>query len=505
MILLGDRPLTLAEVERVARESVPVAVGSDSLARMKRSRAVIDAAVREGRVVYGVTTGFGELKDRHIPLEQVRALQVNLLRSHRAGVGRPASRETVRAMLLLRAASLAHGFSGCRPELVDALLALLERDVTPVVPLQGSVGASGDLAPLAHLAAVLIGEGEAWLGGQRMPGALALRGAGLQPLALEAKEGLALVNGTQLSTAVLALACLDARRVWEAAVGAAALSTEVLLGSLQPARAEVQSLRPYAGAVETARRLRAYAQESALVASHKDCGRVQDAYTLRCAPQVLGASWDAIEHVERQIEVEINSVNDNPLVFPETGDVVSAGLFHAQPVALAADYLKIAVAEIASLSERRIDRLLDARVSELPAVLAEQPGLESGYMMAQYTAAALVSENKVYAHPASVDSIPTGAGIEDHVSMAPIAARHAHAVVENAARVVALELLCGCRALEFRRPLTAGRGSERLYGAIRRIAGTPEGDRPLDAPCEAVAGWVLSRAPARLAEEVLRS
>lgn len=505
MILLGDRPLTLAELEQVARGSATVTVGSESLARMKKSRAVIDGAVREHRVIYGVTTGFGELKDRHIPPDQVRELQVNLLRSHRAGVGRPASRETARAMLLLRAASLAQGFSGCRVELVEALLALLERDVTPVVPLQGSVGASGDLAPLAHLAAVLVGEGEAWLADKRMPAGLALRGAGLQPITLEAKEGLALINGTQLSTALLALACLDARRVWEAAVAAAALSTEVLLGSFQPARAEVQSLRPYPGAIEAARRLRAYAQDSALVASHHDCGRVQDAYSLRCAPQVLGASWDALDHVRRQVEVEINSVNDNPLVFPETGEVVSAGLFHAQPMALAADYLKIAVAEIASLSERRTDRLLDARVSGLPPVLAANPGLESGYMMAQYTAAALVSENKVLAHPASVDSIPTGAGIEDHVSMAPIAARHARAVVENTARVVALELLCACRALEFRRPLTAGRGSERLYAAVRRIAAAPEGDRPIDGPCEAVAGWVLSKATERLAEEVLTS
>jgi histidine ammonia-lyase len=414
-------------------------------------------------------------------------------------------------MLLLRAASLAHGHSGVRPELVDSLLALLERGVTPIVPVQGSVGASGDLAPLAHLAAVLVGEGEAWLGNpadpaaSRMPAAMALRGAGLQPVVLEAKEGLALINGTQLSTAIAALACVDAQRLWEAAVGTAALSIEVLLGSFQPAREDVQALRPYRGAIEAAARLRAYSEESALVASHADCGRVQDAYSLRCAPQVLGASRDAIEHVADQLEIEINGVNDNPLVFPGSGETVSAGLFHAQPVALAADYLKIAVAEIASLSERRTDRLLDARVSELPAVLAEHPGLESGYMMAQYAAAALVSENKTLCHPASVDSIPTGAGLEDHVSMAPIAARHARQVVDNAAHVVALELLCACRALEFRRPLKAGLGSERLYGAIRRLVPAPEGDRPLSEPCEVVARWVLSHEPARLAEEVLSS
>ena len=505
MIELGALPLTLDDVVRVAREREPVRLGAAARVQMARSRAVVETVVREGRAVYGVTTGFGELKERRIPEEQVRRLQINLLRSHCAGVGPPAGRDVVRVMLLLRAASLARGFSGCRPELVEGLLALLERDVTPVVPLKGSVGASGDLAPLAHLASVLTGEGEAWLEDQRMPAALALRGAGLQPLELEAKEGLALINGTQLSTALLALACADGRRVWEAGVAVAALSTEVLLASIRPAGEAVQALRPYRGALEAARRVRAYAAESALVASHANCGRVQDAYSLRCVPQVMGATWDALDHVERQLEIEINSVNDNPLVFADSGDVVSAGLFHAQPVALAADYLKIAVAEVASMSERRIDRLLDARESELPPVLAAEPGLESGFMMAQYTAAALVSENKVLAHPASVDSIPTGSGLEDHVSMAPIAARHARDVVENAAWVVALELLCACRALEFRRPLTAGSGSERLYGAVRRLVPAPDGDRPLSDACETVARWVLSRAPERLAEEVLNA
>ena len=279
----------------------------------------------------------------------------------------------------------------------------------------------------------------------------------------------------------------------------------MLLGSFQPAREDVQALRPYPGALETARRLRAYSAGSALVASHRDCGRVQDAYSLRCVPNVMGAVWDALVHVERQLEVELNCVNDNPVVFALSDETVSAGLFHAEPVALAADYLKIAVAEIASLSERRVDRLLDARVSELPAVLAANAGLESGYMLAQYVCAALVSENKTLAHPASVDSIPTGAGIEDHVSMAPIGARHARQVVDNAARVVAMELLCACRGLEFRRPLMAGEGCERLYGAIRRVAGAPEGDRPLAGPCEDVARWVLSSAPIKLAEEVLES
>jgi histidine ammonia-lyase len=352
VIELGKRPLTLAEVAQVAREETPVSLSKPARERMQASRAVVDEAIVGGRVLYGVTTGFGELKDRHILPDQTRELQLNLIRSHQAGVGRFAPPDVARAMLLLRAASLAHGNSGCRPELVDGLLALLERRVTPVVPMQGSVGASGDLAPLAHLAAVLVGEGEAWLGGpsesslHRMPAGLALRGAGLQPLTLEAKEGLALINGTQFSTAIAVLAAVDARRLWEAAIGAAALSTEVLLGSFQPAAERVQKLRPYPGALEAARRLLAYSEGSALVASHENCGRVQDAYSLRCVPQVMGASWDALAHVVAQLTIEINSVNDNPLVFAEDGVVISAGLFHAQPVALAADYLKLAVAEI---------------------------------------------------------------------------------------------------------------------------------------------------------------
>jgi histidine ammonia-lyase len=505
VIELGSRPLTLSDVARVAQERAPVRLAAEARARVARSRAAVDRVVAEDRVVYGVTTGFGELKGVRVPPDQVRALQVNLIRSHCAGVGPETPRDVVRAMLLLRAASLAHGASGVRPEIVEALLALLANDVVPVVPAQGSVGASGDLQPLAHLAAALLGEGEAWLGDQRMPASLALRGAGLQPLELEAKEGLALINGTQFSTAWAALAAVEARRVWEAAAAAAALSTEVLFGSFAPAREDVQELRPYPGALETARRLRAYAHGSALVESHADCGRVQDPYSSRCAPQVLGAAWDALAHVERQLEIELNAVNDNPLVL-EGGDVVSAGLFHAEPVGMAADYLKLATAAVASLSERRIDWLVSAAAdSGLPRVLATSPGLESGYMMAQYTAAALVSENKVLAHPSSVDSIPTGGGMEDHVSMAPAAGRHARAVVANAARVVALELLCACRALEFRRPLGAGEGSERLYGAVRRVAPAPDGDRPIGAPAEAVARWVLSTAPEKLAAEVLAS
>jgi histidine ammonia-lyase len=494
VIVLGQDALQPDDVVRVARapggsEAGRVSLGAAARERMARSRAVVERALAEGRAVYGVTTGFGDLKGRRIPRDQVQQLQINLLRSHAAGVGAPAPRDVVRAMLLLRAASLARGHSGCRPLVVDALLALLDADVTPVVPLEGSVGASGDLAPLAHLALVLIGEGEAWLGAQRMPAALALRGAGLQPLTLEAKEGLALVNGTQLSTALTLLAWADGRRVWDAAVGAAALSTEVLLGSFQPARPEVQALRPYPGALETARRLLAFSQDSALVASHADCGRVQDAYSMRCVPQVLGASWDALEWVGGQLAVEIESVNDNPLVFPESGEVVSAGLFHAQPIGMAADLLKIAIAEVASISERRIDCLLVPARSGLPAALAASPGVESGYMMAQYTAAALVSENKVLAHPASVDSIPTSAGQEDHNSMGTIAARKARAVVENAAQVVGIALLTAAEGMDLHggRP---GKGSAAARVAVRHKVKPLAKDRPIYRDLETAAKLV---------------
>jgi histidine ammonia-lyase len=508
VIVLGEHPLALEDVVRVARgradaDGSRVRLGDAARQRMRGSRKVVDRALADNQAIYGVTTGFGELKDRRIPPDQVRTLQLNLLRSHAAGVGPAASRDVSRAMLLLAPHRSRAATRAAAPRSSMRLLALLDADVTPVVPLEGSVGASGDLAPLAHLALVLIGEGEAWLGTQRMPAGLALRGAGLQALTLEAKEGLALINGTQLSTALAVLATVDAQRLWECAVAAAALSTEVLYGSFKPARLEVQRLRPYPGALETSRRLLACAQDSAIVASHADCGRLQDAYSLRCVPQVLGASWDALRWIESQLAIEIDCVNDNPIVFEDGGEVVSAGLFHAQPVGMAADVLKIAVAEIASISERRIDRMLDPVRSELPAALAANPGVESGFMMAQYTAAALVSENKVLGHPATIDSIPTGAGLEDHVSMAPIAGRHARAVVLNTSRVVALELLCACRALEFRRPLTAGIGSERLYAACAGSCPRPKATARSARRARQLARWVTSGEPSRLLEEVL--
>jgi histidine ammonia-lyase len=470
--------------------------------RVRRCAAFCEHLAEGDTPHYGINTGFGKLARTRIHSAQASDLQHNLIRSHAAALGPLLDDEVVRLMMVLRANSLLAGNSGASEALVLRLLELVNRGVTPCVPAYGSVGASGDLAPLAHMSLALIGEGEVRYRGRAVPAREALAMEGLAPLALRPKEGLALINGTQFTTATAALALIDARSVWESGVAAAALSTEVLLGSFQPARADVQELRPYSGALETARRLRAYSEGSALVESHAGCGRVQDPYSSRCVPQVMGAAWDAMSHVERQIEIELNAVNDNPLVID--GGVVSAGLFHAHPIAMVADYLKIAVSAIANLSERRIDRLLNEAGSGLPAVLAVNPGLESGYMMAQYTAAALASENKVLSHPSSVDTIPTGGGVEDHVSMGPAAARHARAVVENAARTVALELLCGCRALEFRRPLTAGEGCERLYGAIRRRVPAPDGDRPLTDACESIASWVRSPSPRELAEEVLK-
>jgi len=479
--------LTLDDVVAVARGRRPVALAADAREAMAAARRLVEDVLARGELVYGVNTGFGELARTRIPPEGVRALQHNLVRSHAAGVGPPLPPEVVRAMLLLRANALAAGYSGARPEIVDLLLELLNRGVHPIVPSQGSVGASGDLAPLAHLALVLVGEGEAEVDGETLPGRAALERRGLQPVDLEAKEGLSLVNGTQLTTAIAALALADAQTLLEAAEVAGATSVEALKATDVAFAAPIQRVRPHPGQARTAARLRMLLAGSEIAASHRDCSKVQDPYSVRCLPQVLGASWDALEHVRRVVAVELNSATDNPLCFPEEGRILSGGNFHAQPVALAMDFLKLAVAEAGSLAERRIYLLLDASRSGLPAFLARNPGLESGYMAAQYTAAALVSENKVLAHPASVDSIPTSAGQEDHVSMGPIAARQAAQIVENVRRVVAVELLCAAWGVECHAPLRPGRGVARALEVLRAEVPRREGDRPLDGEIEAVA------------------
>jgi histidine ammonia-lyase len=470
---------SLDTLEAVARGGAPPPLTADDRERIAAARDVVDRAVHDGRIVYGVTTGFGQLASVRIAQEDAAQLQVNLLRSHAVGAGPPLPAEIVRGMLVLLGASLRRGYSGVRVETVELVGALLERGVTPVVPSKGSVGSSGDLAPLAHLALVLIGEGEATLDGERLPGAEALRRAGLAPIELTAKEGLALINGTHLMAAAGGLAVREARRLLDAAIVAVALSLEAFKGSTVPFDERLHALRPQPGQAQVAARLRELLAGSPVVESHADCGRVQDPYTLRCAPQVLGAVADALAYVEGAIERELHAVTDNPLVFPEEHDVLSGGNFHGQPLSLPLDHLALAMCELASFSERRTYALLSPGYAGLPPFLTPQPGISSGLMIAQYAAAALVNENQVLAHPAGAGSIPTSAGQEDFNSMGALAALKARTAVENAAQVVAIELVCGAQGLEFHRPL---RSTDRVEAAVERVrAVVPrvEGDRSL--------------------------
>jgi len=488
---LDGHSLTLSDLEQVVKGHKGARLDDAARRQVVVARRLIDECVAQGRVIYGVTTGFGSFSEVAISPGQLRRLQRNLLLSHAAGVGDPLPEPVVRAMLLLRANSLASGHSGVRPEVIDMLLALIEHRLHPVIPAKGSVGASGDLAPLAHLALVLIGEGEVWTGGRRLPAARALAEAGLHPLILEAKEGLALINGTQLITALGALGVLGADRVSRAADVAAALTAEVLRGTDACFADHFAAVRPHPGHRRAAANLRQLVAGSRLIARPGEV-RVQDPYSLRCAPQVHGASKDGLAHVRQVLEVELNAVTDNPLLFPEQGLVVSGGNFHGQPLALALDYLAMALAEWSSIAERRIERLLNPQLSGLPAFLVEGGGLNSGFMLAQYTAAALVSENKVLCHPASVDSIPTSANQEDHVSMGAFAARKANEVLANAERVVAIELLCAAQALEFRNVDQAGPAGRAAHAAIRRVVAPREADRLLSPDMEAVADLVRS-------------
>jgi len=481
-VRLTGHDLTLEDVEAVARHGAHVELDSQARARMAASRRTIEELVAAGDPVYGVTTGFGDLASVRIDPADARRLQENLIISHSVGVGPPHDRETVRAMLLLRANTLARGQSGCRPELVDRLLDFLRLGVHPIVPEQGSVGASGDLAPLAHLAAPLIGRGEAEVGGERLSGAEALRRVGLEPLRLEAKEGLALLNGTQQMTAVGALLVLGAQRLAGTASVVAAMTVEALLGTNVAFTAEYHDARPHPGQRRVAAELRHLLRDSELQrAHHGDAHKVQDPYSIRCVPQVHGASVDALAYARSVLEIELNSSTDNPLVFPDGTDVdastlatgggrvISGGNFHGQPVALVMDFAALAIAELGSISERRTALLIDGRLSGLPAFLVEDAGLNSGLMLLQYAAAALVSENKVLVHPASADSIPTSANQEDHVSMGSIAARQARDVLRNVEHVVAFELLCAGQGLDFRvaRIGAAGAGAAEAHRRLR--------------------------------------
>jgi histidine ammonia-lyase len=493
IVVTGDR-LTAAEVAAVARGAATVTLGPDVAARMEPARRVVADAVERGDIVYGITTGFGALASTRVEAAESAAMQVALLRSHAAGVGPPLPDEQVRAMLLLRARTLAQGHSGVRFEVVQRLVDLLRHDILPVVPGQGSVGASGDLAPFAHLALPVIGEGMVRVAGVEMPTAAALERVGLAPLTLEPKEGLSLLNGTEGMLAMLVLGLERATRIVGAADLAAALSVEALLGSARPFAAEIHTLRPHPGQTESARRIRTALEGSEIVASHRDDfgHAVQDAYSLRCAPQVHGAARDVLAFADAVAERELGAVVDNPIVFPDTGEVVSAGNFHGEPLAFALDFTAIAVAEVASISERRTDRILDpVRSAGLPPFLATRPGLDSGYMIAQYTAAALVAENRVLCHPASVDSIPTSGLQEDHVSMGWGAGRKLGPVLDNAARVIAVELLCAAEGVD-RRPRRPGRGTAAVHSLIREVVPPLDHDRPPGPAIEAITALVVS-------------
>ncbi|MEO6577730.1 MAG: histidine ammonia-lyase, partial [Candidatus Limnocylindria bacterium] len=476
---LSGRDLTIDHVIKVARGRRAVMLDADAAERMTQSRTVVDRLVADGATAYGITTGFGDLADVRIDPDQTADLQRNLVRSHAAGVGDPLPDDVVRAMLLLRANTLAIGLSGARVEVAELLIAMLNAAVHPVIPSRGSLGASGDLAPLAHLALVMIGEGEATVDGSGpIPGSEALERGGLLPVTLQAKEGLALLNGTQLMAGIGSLAHHDALRLALTADVVGAMSLEAMLGTGAAFDERLIAARPHPGQVASARHLRELLAGSEIGASHAlSEHRVQDAYSLRCMPQVHGAARDAIGELARVLEVEINSVTDNPLVFPN-GDVVSGGNFHGEPLALALDYATLAVAELASISERRTARLVDAHLSGLPAFLAENPGVESGLMIAHYTAAALVNELQTLAHPSSVDTIPTSANQEDHVSMGGTAALHLQAAVDRAELVLAIEGLCAAQGLDFHAPMRAGAGIAQAHARIRAIVPHLDADRP---------------------------
>jgi histidine ammonia-lyase len=487
--LTGD-DLKLDDVWAVAVEGASTALSDDGRRKMRVARELVDRRASEssGEHTYGINTGFGRFVERSIPFELSEELQLRLLRSHACGVGEPYPDEVVRAAMLLRANALAKGYSGARPEVIELLLECLNRGVLPLVPSRGSVGASGDLAPLAHLALPLVGEGRALVEGEEVSGADALARVGLEPIRLKAKEGLSLVNGTQFMGAIGSLALVRAGRLAKAADIACALSIEALQASRESFLPEIHALRPLPGQVTSAANILQLLEGSAVIEAHRWCDKVQDAYSLRCAPQVHGASRDLLDYAERTITVELNAATDNPLVFAEHGALVSNGNFHGQPLAFALDATAIALAELASISERRVERLVNPSLSDgLPAFLTHDGGLNSGFMIPQYVAASLVSENKVLCHPASVDSIPTSAGQEDHVSMGNASALKCWTVVANAESTLAIELLAGAQGIEFLAPLEPGVGGRAAHDFVRTISAAVFEDRPLAPDIERVA------------------
>lgn len=491
-VVIDGGSLKLEEILHVARREAAVELSPEAAARVRSARELVDRVAASDTPTYGINTGFGTLAEVRIDKKDLRALQRNLLLSHSVGVGQPLSLPEARALLLLRCNVLAKGYSGVRLETLRRALELLERDVVPVVPERGSVGASGDLAPLAHLALVLIGEGEAYYQGERLPARQALERAGLGPLVLEAKEGLALVNGTQAMCAVGALVQLQAEALAEVADVAGAMTLEGLLGSHKPFGEEIHAVRPHGGQREVATHLRRLLAESALVETHVNCSKVQDPYSLRCMPQVHGAAREGVAFSRRILEVEVNSATDNPLVFAEQERIVSGGNFHGQPVSLALDVLAMSLTQLAAISERRVEQLVNPALSGLPPFLARDSGLNSGFMMAQVTSAALVAESRILSHPASVDTIPSSAGREDHVSMGMTAALKARQVAEFVRTCLAVELLVAAQALDMRLPVKAGRGARAAHELIRSRVPHLDADRELHRDITAVSQLIDS-------------
>lgn len=492
MFELSGQRLSLQQIADVAAGREQVRLSAEARARCAASRSVVERIVAEGHSVYGVNTGFGKLSDVRIEPDELRDLQLNLVRSHACGLGAPLSEPEARAMLLLRANVLAGGYSGARALLIDTLIAMLDHGLTPVIPEKGSVGASGDLAPLAHLALTVIGEGEAFYNDERMLGAEALRRAGIEPVRLEVKEGLALLNGTQAMGAVGGLALKRAEGLTRVADAAGAMSLEALRGTPVAFDERIQQARPHPGQIAVAANLRELMRDSEIRTSHLDNDpRVQDAYSLRCMPQVHGAVRGALAHVREIVEIETGSATDNPLVFSETGEVLSGGNFHGAPLALAFDYAAIALTDLISISERRIDRLVNPDLNEdLPPFLTVTAGTSSGFMMLQVSAAALLSEARILAHPASIDNVPTDGGKEDHVSMGMTAATKFRSIVENAELVSAIELITAAEALEYRAPLKPGRGVKRAHEIVRSHVRRLAGDRSMSADIQALAGAI---------------
>jgi histidine ammonia-lyase len=489
MVVLTGSSLTLEDIKRVVMDDEPVMLCDRQREKIELNRQTVESLLLEKRVMYGINTGFGKFSDVRIEDDDLDELQLNLIHSHACGVGEPFDEKISKAMVLLRANALSQGYSGVRPALIQQLLDIVNAGIAPVIPQQGSLGASGDLAPLSHLALVLLGEGEVFYRGERMRTVDAFQQEGLIPISLKAKEGLALINGTQAMTAVGVITYLEMEKLLYQSELTAAMTMEGLQGIIDAFDADVHRVRGHQEQIDVAKRIRDSLQDSQLTTKQGEI-RVQDAYTIRCIPQVLGACWQTLHYAKEKLTIEINAVTDNPLIFSDDNKVISGGNFHGEPIAFTMDFLKLGIAEAANMAERRIERLVNPQLNDLPAFLSPKPGLESGAMIMQYSAASLVSENKTLAHPASVDSIPSSANQEDHVSMGTIAARHALAMLQNTRRVVAIELICAMQAVEYRSIEKMAKETRRLYEMARDIVPSITKDRIFSTDIENLAAWL---------------